>query len=127
MFFTTLIAHAGRAAQSADRTSSTSSRPTAAASWTQLRKVRLQASLPSLFAGLRIAAPAAVLGAIIGEYIGGEPGLGVAMIDSQQALAVERTWGIALAVTALAGVAYGLTALVGRVPAHPVGAEGDSR
>ncbi len=80
----------------------------------QLTKVRLRASLPSLFAALRIAAPAAVLGAIIGEYLGGDRGLGVAMINSEQALEVARTWGIALAATALAGIGYGITALVGR-------------
>ena len=61
--------------------------------------MRFRAALPSLFAGLRIAAPAAMLGAIIGEYLGGDTGLGVAMINSQQALEVDRTWGIALVAT----------------------------
>lgn len=84
-------------------------------SWTQLWKVRLRACLPSMFAGLCIAAPAAMLGAIIGEYLGAESGLGVAMINSQQSFAVERTWGIALVATAISGAAYGLTALVGRL------------
>jgi ABC-type nitrate/sulfonate/bicarbonate transport system permease component len=68
-----------------------------------------------LFAALRIAAPAAVLGAIIGEYLGAERGLGVSMINSQQALEVSRTWAIALVATAVAGVGYGITALVGRL------------
>jgi ABC-type nitrate/sulfonate/bicarbonate transport system permease component len=81
----------------------------------KLTKVRLRASLPSLFAALRIAAPAAVLGAIIGEYLGGDRGLGVAMINSEQALEVARTWGIALVATAMAGAGYAITALVGRL------------
>jgi len=81
----------------------------------KLTKVRLRASLPSLFAALRIAAPAAVLGAIIGEYLGAERGLGVAMINSQQSLEVPRTWGIAIAAAAAAGTGYALTALVGRL------------
>ncbi len=42
----------------------------------ELVKVRIRAALPSLFAALRIAAPAAILGAIIGEYLGGESGIG---------------------------------------------------
>jgi ABC-type nitrate/sulfonate/bicarbonate transport system permease component len=83
--------------------------------WAQLWKVRLRASLPSMFAGLRIAAPAAMLGAIVGEYLGAESGLGVAMINSQQSLAVERTWGIAVVATALSGLGYAATALVGRL------------
>jgi ABC-type nitrate/sulfonate/bicarbonate transport system permease component len=101
--------------RSADRTSLDLVRAYGGGKWTQLWTVRLRSSLPSLFAGLRIAAPAAMLGAIIGEYLGAESGLGVAMINSQQSLAVERTWGIALVATALSGAAYGLTALVGRL------------
>ncbi|GAA3209086.1 ABC transporter permease [Dactylosporangium siamense] len=99
--------------RSADRTSLDLVRAYGGGSWTQLWRVRLRACLPGLFAGLRIAAPAAMLGAIIGEYLGAESGLGVAMINSQQSLAVERTWGIALVATALSGAAYGLTALAG--------------
>jgi hypothetical protein len=37
------------------------------------------------------------------------------MINSQQSLAGDRTWGIALVATALSGAAYWLTALVGRL------------
>ncbi|HTD49972.1 MAG TPA: ABC transporter permease subunit, partial [Acidimicrobiia bacterium] len=76
---------------------------------------RLRAALPSLFVALRIAAPAAVLGAIIGEYVGGESGLGIAMIASQSGLRVATTWGIALCATAIASIAYAFTALIGRM------------
>ena len=114
VIFTTLVG-ALVGLRSADRTSLDLIRAYGGGSWTQLWTVRLRASLPSLFAGLRIAAPAAMLGAIIGEYLGAESGLGVAMINSQQSLAVERTWGIALVATALSGAAYGLTALIGRL------------
>jgi ABC-type nitrate/sulfonate/bicarbonate transport system permease component len=81
----------------------------------KLRKVRIRSALPSLFVALRIAAPAAVLGAIIGEYVGGESGLGIAMIASQSGLRVATTWGIALVATLIASVAYGVTAMVGRL------------
>ena len=114
VFFTTLIG-ALVGLRSADKTSLEVIQAYGGGSWTQLRKVRIKSSLPSLFAGLRIAAPAAMLGAIIGEYMGGESGLGVSMINSQQGLHIARTWGIALAATAVAGIGYGLTALVGRL------------
>jgi ABC-type nitrate/sulfonate/bicarbonate transport system permease component len=81
----------------------------------KLRFVRVRSSLPSLFAALRIAAPAAILGAIIGEYLGGESGLGVAMVNSEQAANIQRTWALALVAAAAAGLAYGLTALVERL------------
>jgi ABC-type nitrate/sulfonate/bicarbonate transport system permease component len=114
VFFTTLISMIV-GLRSADATSLEVVKAYGGNSWTQLRRVRLKASLPSLFAGLRIAAPAALLGAIIGEYMGAERGLGVAMINSQQAYNVERTWAIAMLATAIAGIAYGLTALIGRL------------
>ena len=81
----------------------------------KLMKVRIRAALPTLFVALRIAAPAAVLGAIIGEYVGGESGLGIAMIASQSGLRVATTWGIALAATFIASAAYGVTAMAGRM------------
>jgi ABC-type nitrate/sulfonate/bicarbonate transport system permease component len=114
VFFTTLIG-ALVGLRAADRTSLDLVHAYGGGGWAKLTKVRAWASLPSLFAGLRIAAPAAILGAIIGEYLGGESGLGIAMINSQQALQVERTWGIALAATAVASLAYGATALVARL------------
>ncbi len=114
VFFTTLIG-AIVGLRSADKTSLDVVSAYGGNSLTQMRRVRSRACLPSLFAALRIAAPAAVLGALIGEYLGGDSGLGVSMINSQQALQIERTWAIALVATALAGVAYGITALVGRL------------
>ncbi len=81
----------------------------------QLRKVRLRAALPSLFAALRIAAPSAILGAMVGEFLGAENGLGVLLINSQQALNYSRTWAIAVFATAVAGLAYGLTSLAARL------------
>ncbi|WP_327139874.1 ABC transporter permease [Nocardia sp. NBC_01327] len=49
----------------------------AATGWQITRTVRLPAALPHLFTGLRIAAPGAVIAAIIAEYFGGlQHGLG---------------------------------------------------
>ena len=53
-----------------------------------------------------MAAPAALLGAIIGEYLGAQQGLGAAMIQAQSSFAVARTWSIALVIAALAGSLY---------------------
>lgn len=114
VYFTTLMGML-LGLRSADRTSLDLVHAYGGGAWAKLRKVRLWACLPSLFAGLRIAAPAAVLGAIIGEYLGGESGLGIAMIASQQGLLIERTWALALVATGAAAVAYAATALVERL------------
>lgn len=123
VFFTTLVG-ALLGLRSADKSSLDLVHAYGGGSLKKLTKVRIRASLPALFAALRIAAPAAILGAIIGEYLGAEKGLGVTMINSQQAFEVARTWAIALTATAVAGVGYGLTALVGRLltPWAPRGA-----
>lgn len=74
-----------------------------------LKTVRIRASMPAVASGLCISAPAAILGAIIGDYFGGQSGLGVVMLQSQQQLAVARTWAIALVTTVVSGGAYALT------------------
>jgi ABC-type nitrate/sulfonate/bicarbonate transport system permease component len=85
-------------------------------SWAQLRKVRLRAALPSTFAALQIAAPSAILGAIIGEYLGAQTqGLGVFMIVAEQQGNAERLWGIALVCTVIAGLGCAAIGLIGRL------------
>jgi sulfonate transport system permease protein len=81
----------------------------------ELVKVRMRSALPNLFAALRVASPSAVLGAMVAEFLGAENGLGVLLINSQQALNFSRTWAIAIFVTCIAGAAYGLTAMVGQL------------
>jgi ABC-type nitrate/sulfonate/bicarbonate transport system permease component len=113
VFFTTLIGVLV-GLRSADRTSLEVVRAYGGGRWKELMKVRIRAALPSTFAGLQIAAPAAILGAIIGEYFGGERGLGIMMIASLQGFHVARTWGIGLVSTLLAGVGFLATMLIGR-------------
>ena len=55
-----------------------------------------------------------MLGAIIGEYFGGENGLGILMIASLQGFKVARTWGIAAVATVMAGIGFLVTTLIGR-------------
>ncbi|WP_281982639.1 ABC transporter permease [Thalassorhabdomicrobium marinisediminis] len=45
-------------------------------------KIRLPSSLPFLFSALRIAATTCVIGAIVGEWVGADLGLGALIIDS---------------------------------------------
>ncbi|GLK99182.1 ABC transporter permease [Dactylosporangium matsuzakiense] len=97
--------------------------------WQQLRRVRLVAALPATFAALRIAAPSALLGAMVGEYLGRvDRGLGVALTVSEQQLQIARTWGIALVCGALAGTGYALLGLLSRLAlpwARPATGGGD--
>ena len=83
--------------------------------WQRLLKVQLLSALPSIVAAFKIAAPAAFLGAILGQYVGGtDAGLGPAMVNAQQSLEVARVWGVALLAGALAGAGYLLFSLLGK-------------
>jgi NitT/TauT family transport system permease protein len=80
----------------------------AASRWDVYRKVRLPASLPYLFTALKIAATAAIVGAIIGEGPGGIPdGLGRAIINFNQYYITgpEKLWG-AILVSAALGIVF---------------------
>ncbi|KXK61326.1 ABC transporter permease [Micromonospora rosaria] len=113
--FTTLIG-ALLGLRSADRTALDVVYASGGGRWAALWRVRVVAALPSTLAGLRIAAPGALLGAVIGEYLGRvDQGLGVALTISAQQLEVARTWGIALVCGALAGAGYAATALLSRL------------
>lgn len=54
----------------------------------ELVHVRLPAALPWLLAGLRIEAPAVILGAMVGEFAGAEAGLGVLTVQAIRSLDV---------------------------------------
>lgn len=82
---------------------------------TQLRKVRLISSLPSILSALQIAVPSAILGAVLGEWFGGvDRGLGPALIIAAQSTNIERTWALALIAGLVAGLGYVLLGLVAR-------------
>jgi NitT/TauT family transport system permease protein len=50
--------------------------------WQTFCKVRLPAAMPSIFGGLKVAISLAVIGAIIGEYIAAERGLGYLQLQA---------------------------------------------
>ncbi|GAA1695905.1 ABC transporter permease [Microbacterium sediminicola] len=82
---------------------------------TQLTKVRLIAALPATLNALKIAGPAAFLGAIIGEYMGGvDAGIGPALVNAQQNLNAPRAWALALVIGLASGLAYFLISVIAR-------------
>jgi ABC-type nitrate/sulfonate/bicarbonate transport system permease component len=114
-FFTTVVG-AVLGFRSADRASLDVVSVYGGGRFSQLRKVQLVSALPAIVAALQVAAPAAFLGAILGEYIGGvDRGVGPALVNAQQNLNDGRAWGLMLVCGLVAGAGYGVLALVGRV------------
>jgi NitT/TauT family transport system permease protein len=98
----------------------------ASSGWNVLWKLRVPAALPFIFAALKIAAPASVVGAIIGELPASiQDGLGGAILNFNQyyITAPTRLWATNL-IAALLGIAFFLAVLaaervvVRRAPEH---------
>ncbi len=71
--------------------------------------VRLPSALPSFFSGLRVAVTYSVVGATIGEWVGGSAGLGLYMLRSKNALATDQVF-VAIVITS--AISIGLFSLI---------------
>lgn len=60
-----------------------------ASRWKILRLIRIPSALPGLVTGLRVAAPLAPLGAVIGEWVGASGGLGFIMLQANARMQTE--------------------------------------
>jgi len=68
------------------------------------RMVRLPSAMPAFFTGLRIAVTYSVVGATIGEWVGGSGGLGLYMLRSKNALATDQVF-VAIVITSAISIA----------------------
>lgn len=73
---------------------------TEASRWQTLIHIRVPLALPSLVSGLRVAAPLAPLGAVIGEWVGASAGLGFVMVQANARMQTEIMFA-AMAIIAL--------------------------
>ena len=62
------------------------------------RHLYIPATLPGILAGVKIAATYSVLGAVVGEWLGGSRGIGVYMTRSLQSFRTDRLFGAILIV-----------------------------
>jgi ABC-type nitrate/sulfonate/bicarbonate transport system permease component len=75
------------------------------------RLVRFPAALPAFFTGLRIAVTYSVVGATIGEWVGGSEGLGLYMLRSKNALATDQVF-VGIVLTSMLSIALFLLVYV---------------
>ncbi|MCZ2814431.1 MULTISPECIES: ABC transporter permease [unclassified Modestobacter] len=115
VFFTTVVGTV-LGLRSADRASLDVVRVFGGGRVRQLQKVQLISALPSILAAMRIGAPAAFLGAILGEYVGGvQRGVALILKIAQQNVDVEQAWAVGIGCALMAGTVYAVLGLVGRV------------
>lgn len=83
--------------------------------WQTLMKLRLPNSLPYFIAGLRIAAGASVVGAIVGEFFVGSSlnGLGVLIERRNNGIATDRLYAAVFASAALGVMVFAMVTVAG--------------
>jgi len=85
-------------------------------------KIRLPNALPSIFAGLKISITFAVVGAVVGEFVGGQGGLGYLLLIANGNMDTALLFAGIVALTLLGIVLFALIGLVERLmlPPHAV-------
>ena len=79
-------------------------------------KIRLPAALPSVFGGFKVAIALSVIGAIIGEYVAAERGLGYLQLQANSQFDTTLNFASVVAISLIGvGMFFFLTWLEGRV------------
>jgi len=90
-----------------------------ASRWKTLVKLKMPAALPSIFAGFKTASSLAVIGAIVGEFLGGSAkGLGELIRIASQNLQTSDVFAFILILSAVGLLVYGVIALIERRIVH---------
>lgn len=79
-----------------------------------LWRLKLPQGLPAILAGLRVAVVLALVGAVVGEFIGASRGLGALVIAAQGSMDTPLLFAVLVLIAALGMLAYHATLLVER-------------
>lgn len=74
--------------------------------WQTFFKLRLPWAIPHIFAGFRISAAIAGIGAVAGEWAGAQNGLGMLMLESRRYVDLEMTFGAIFWLTFISTTLY---------------------
>ena len=75
--------------------------------WQIFTKIQLPGALPYIFSGMKVAAILAVAGAIVGEFLGSDKGLGYLMLQVQVTLDTAAMFMAVILITLIGMVLYG--------------------
>ena len=78
-------------------------------------RVRAPSALPQIFAGFKIAICLSVVGAIVGEFVGSDSGLGYAMMVATSDLNIARQFAAILVLSAIGMVFFWLIGTIERI------------
>src|SRR5271166_4575893 len=75
--------------------------------WQIFTKIQLPGALPYIFSGMKVAAILAVAGAVVGEFLGSDRGLGYLMLQVQVTLDTAAMFMAVILITLIGVVLYG--------------------
>ncbi len=84
-----------------------------ASPWSTFWRLRLFSAMPSFIDGCKVAMPLAVIGAVIGEFVGSDSGLGNLILLSTSSQQTALTFAALGAVTILSSVLFAIVEAVG--------------
>jgi NitT/TauT family transport system permease protein len=87
-------------------------------------KIQLPSALPSIFYGAKIAVTLSVVGAVIGEFIGSNEGLGNLLLAANSQLNSPLVWAALVVLSGLGVILYGLVVLAEKL-VMPWATDGD--
>jgi NitT/TauT family transport system permease protein len=76
--------------------------------WQVFTKIQLPGALPYIFSGMKVGAILAVAGAVVGEFLGSDKGLGYLMLQVQVTLDTAAMFMAVLLITAIGMALYGI-------------------
>ena len=80
--------------------------------WQTFFKIRLPAALPSVFGGFKVAISLAVIGAIIGEYVAAEKGLGYLQLQANARFDTALNFATVVVISILGVALYFILSLI---------------
>jgi NitT/TauT family transport system permease protein len=78
-------------------------------------KVRFPMALPFFFSGLKVAVTLALIGAVVGEFVGSDKGLGYVIVSATSYWKADLAFGAMILLSVMAIVLFGLVTLVERL------------
>jgi NitT/TauT family transport system permease protein len=83
--------------------------------WQLFTKIQLPGALPYIFSGMKVAAVLAVAGAIVGEFLGSDRGLGYLMLQVQVTLDTAAMFMAVILITLIGVALYGIVIALERM------------
>lgn len=86
-----------------------------ASRWRIFISARFPNALPEIFSGLKVAAVLSVVGAVVGEWVGSQEGLGFLIIQSNARLATTTVFGCVVLLSLIGIALFLIVALIERI------------